>query len=139
MGFFDFLTGGNSKVAAKTTASVFNYGLELYGNEEEAFVYTYINRCETIAKYIKCSRDEGVVHLLCGGYLSNLTQLAIASLATGAAPKWVPYDQTYEDFHESVSKHLIKFGMPEEYVNGFVRIEKQVLEYLKMYDVFAKK
>lgn len=118
MGFFDFLSGGNSKVAARSTLNVFNDGISMFSSEENAYKYLYIFRYNTISKYIKNKRDEHAASLFRDGKILNCTDITVANLNTGAAPSNIYFEQTHQSFHEGISKHLRSFGMQERYITG---------------------
>jgi hypothetical protein len=132
MGILDFLTGGNPKVAAKSTIDIFNDELSYYGDLESAYRYTYIFRFNTIVKYVKHNRDYYVVDLFRQGKIINCTYITVANLNTGAAPNEVFFEQTYTDFHKGISENLRKFGMPEKYIAGDNKDSvTHMLKYLK--------
>lgn len=118
MWLLDFVLGGNIRVAAKSTARIFNDGLRMYGSEKYAFRYLYIFRHTVIRKYSKSEKDLYVASLFQHGCMFNCTFITIASLSTGAAPESTPFEHTYEDFNEQTSMYLRKFCIPEQYITG---------------------
>ncbi|PHM72274.1 hypothetical protein [Xenorhabdus sp. KJ12.1] len=139
MGFFDYITGGNVKVAAKFTAILYREGLNIYGNDELAFRYTYIFRNNTIRRYADNQRDLMVSELFQRGEIRNCTDITIAHLNTGAAPKSVHISETYKDFNEKVINYLRKFGIPEKYITGDnKKTISHIADYLYLIDQIIK-
>jgi hypothetical protein len=118
MWLLDFVLGGNIRIAAKNTASIFNDGLRMYGSEKYAFRYLYIVGHTFIRKYSKSEKDLYVASLFQYGLMFNCTFITIANLSTGAAPESTLFEQTYDDFNEQTSKYLRKFCIPEQYITG---------------------
>ena len=136
MGIFDFFIGGNAKVAAKSTMDIFNDGISTYSDPQSAYRYTYIFRSNTIAKYLKYERDVYVANLFRHGNILNCTRITVANLNTGAAPRNIYFEQTYNDFHRTISEHLRKFDMPEEFITGDnKKLVVNILEYLEKNEI----
>ena len=132
MSFFDFFTGGNSKVAARSTMNIFDDAISKYGNIGDAYKFTYMFRYTTIKKNSKYLRDMHVINLFMNGEIRNFTDITVANLNTGAAPRNIYFEQTYVDFQNNISKHLRKFGLPEQLVTGDnTKIIEELLADLK--------
>lgn len=118
MSHIDFIRGGNTLVAAKSTVKIFSRGMSMFGSYDQAYRYTYLFRNGTITKYAKYPRDFHVSGLFQEGEMLNCTYITVANLLTGAAPSDFQFDEAYQDFHGEISKHLRKHGIPEQYVSG---------------------
>jgi hypothetical protein len=114
----DYFKGGNPLVAAKSTVEIFSEGLSMFGTYERAYRYTYIFRNNTITRYAKHPRDFFVSKLFKEGAMINCTYITVANLNTGAAPRYVQFFDTFDDFSHEIAQHLRNNGIPEEYVSG---------------------
>jgi hypothetical protein len=117
MSFLDYFTGGNSKVAARSTFEIYKDGLSMYGNPEAAYRYTFIFRYNTIVKYAKTKREYAVVDLFRFNALKNCTDITIANLTALTPLESLQYYDTHNDFSDKVGKYLRDFGMPEKFIS----------------------
>lgn len=131
MGLFDFISGGNCKISSKSTIDIFNDGVSRYTSLDQAYRYTYIFRSNTIVKHLRSERDGYAAVLFQQGKILNCTYITAANLNTGAAPRGVYFQQTYQNFHKKISQHLRVGGMPEKYISGNnVELIADILPYL---------
>lgn len=120
MGLFDFFKGfsGNTKVAAKSTLSIFNEGFHYFGDYDKAFKYTFIFRYNTTAKYLSSLNNPDVINNYLNSDINNLTDITVANLNADAAPPGTLYEQTKKDFYNDIARYLIQKNIPYQYACG---------------------
>jgi hypothetical protein len=108
---WDFLTGGNIKVAANAVA-------DLYASSNGDYLKTFEYKCLSLMGQMSQARNDTLGYLLSINGIRNLSELVVAELNTFAAPAGTPFEHTKEDFLGKVQSVLRVRGIPEKYVSG---------------------
>ena len=120
--FFDFLTGGNIKIAASSLAKLH------YGMNGDYFL-TYQTRINSLIQHALDTNTEprlpgrltfppkGIAQI-CEYNIRNYTDLVILDLNMNAAPDAVTYGETYASFAREVETYLIKKNINLQFVRG---------------------
>jgi hypothetical protein len=131
MAFLDYFTGGNTKVASRSTSDIYKEGLSLYGGNDEAYRYTFIFRYNTIVKYAKSMREYRVIDLFKSNEIINCTDITIANLTALTPLESLQYYDTHNDFGKKVEKHLRDFDVPEKFISlNNTNLTSHILEYM---------
>lgn len=107
--FFDFITGGNPKVAANQLADL-HYAVD--GNYELVFLVVMQNICRR--KY----NNDGFMSLYLDNAIHNYSELGAVQLNALAAPRGIPIYDTISDFRQRLAKHLLARHIPPALVTG---------------------
>lgn len=120
--FFDFLTGGNIKVASYSLAD-----LHFYYNCN--YLQTYIIKLTSIFQVLtssdnvlmsqnKYNKSIISMNIIMNNSIKNYIDLVILDLNTYKAPENIFYYETYNSFYKEVEKYLLNKGIERCYVNG---------------------
>lgn len=114
MGFFDFLTGGNTKVAAKSIALAHRRN----GGDYQATLNEITKRIEDDI-FSEMSPQRSVNLLLAVSSVRNYTDLGCAYLYVCASPKFAVWNDIRTSFSPKMASFLRAEGIPESYISGF--------------------
>lgn len=135
--FFDYVTGGNPKVAAK---SIYNVHSLTNGNFIESFTIRWNSLVSTLVNMPKLSKTVTIANKVLNKELKNYTDLALFSLSMEAAPQNTTYYETDKIFRPKIEKYLRELGIPEPFITGDNRnlIEANVTESLTLFEDLLK-
>ncbi|MCM0032774.1 hypothetical protein [Sandarakinorhabdus limnophila] len=108
---FDFLTGGNIKIAAlkvKDRYKANNYSYRKAFEELNFEAFSNIMR----------SKNPSSANLIGTYHIKNFTYLVALDLNLYAAPRGTSYWQTLEDFSDKIQYYLRQSGVPEIWISG---------------------
>ena len=111
---FDFFTGGNAKVVANSLGRLH---FDLGGD----YTSTYVRRVMTIIEFSLSKNNAKTytaVSMVRNNEIRNYVDICVLDLNINAAPNFVSYFQTFNDFSEILAKHLLKQGIPQQYIWG---------------------
>ena len=120
--FFDFLTGGNIKIAASSLA-------KLHFSMNGDYLLTYQTRINSLIQHALDTNTEQHlpgklafppkgINQICEYNIRNYTDLVILDLNMNAAPVTVTYDETYSSFAKEVETYLIRKNINQLFVCG---------------------
>jgi len=135
--FFDYLTGGNPKVAA---GSIYNVHNLTGGNFAESFMIRWNSLVGVLVNAPILPKTATLAKRVLNKELKNYTDLALFSLSMEAAPKNISYYETERVFRHKIEKYLRQKNIPEFYITGDNRslLEKSINEMLPMYSQSLK-
>ena len=115
MGYlWDYLTGGNVKVAASSLASLHFYCQSNYLN-------TYIMRLTSLMQVILPKRNKKTfetINIVSNNNISNYIELVTLDLYINSAPEYTSFYETFNSFNKEIEKYLIKNGIERSYISG---------------------
>ncbi|MBB5143654.1 hypothetical protein [Desulfovibrio intestinalis] len=114
MGFFDYLTGGNAKVAANTLADIhYTCNGEYWGT------YTLVLSA-ILNQAIQNPNNKTVIamEMVRRNEILNYTDLAVLNLNLNVAPAGMSYAATYSDFSQNIIKYLIRRNILMQFISG---------------------
>lgn len=127
MSFFDYITGGNAKVAANSLANI-HYMCDC------DYVNTYTALLDLILKMAIQNMDSKTritLEMVRNNEFQNYTDLAVLNLNLNAAPASATFLDTYTGFNRDIAKYLIKRNITMQLVAGDNRhLTKSIAECL---------
>ena len=114
MGFFDYLTGGNAKVAANTLADIHYMCNGDYLDTYTAVLSAILHR----AVQNPDGKTGITMEMVRRNEFQNYTDLAVLNLNLNAAPANASYAETYDGFSRDIIKHLIRRNILMQLISG---------------------
>jgi len=125
MGYFlDYLLGGNIKVAASSLAGLYHHNIKIAPPNtplDVIYLATFTTRAASLGRDAIAKQNfktVATIDLLRRNMLKNFVDLAVLDLSINAAPVEIPYEQTHNDFSESLTKYFIAKKIPERFITS---------------------
>lgn len=109
--FFNFLSGGNVKVASYRLADKF---FEEGGDYRRTFIRYSLGMVGQMGS----AKNPGFIYPLMNNLITNFTMLVVLDLWANAAPSNTPLQNTVDDFAQKVANHLYQRNIPEHYISA---------------------